>query len=238
MMLWVNAGKDSPSFPKGATAVLSVSTAPWQCRTMVPPHPAQCATSIPTACVLLGCEWQLWWQWLGSKPRGFLSILAHPWPTCLYFCHLYGITAAFKFETWYILFQNDFTSLSVWYSFQQHSNIAQQSYDPVYVFYETDMTHENWKQVLCLEYREEPQGEKEKTTRARAQRSGWRKKGEEKTGWDIRVISSCPEWKQLPSGGRTIHWHKFTAEYNWTMLHFRTGASSEDSCAYGPVLYL
>lgn len=43
----------------------------------------------------------------------------------------------------YILFQHDFTSPPVWYSLHQCSNIAQQSYDPVCVFYETDMTHEN-----------------------------------------------------------------------------------------------
>lgn len=61
---------------------------------------------------------------------------------------------------------------------------------------------------------------------------------EEKTGWDIRVISSCPEWKQLSSVWQTIHLHKFTAEYNWTvLLHFRTSTGNKDCCAYGSVIY-
>lgn len=63
-------------------------------------------------------------------------------------------------------------------------------------------------------------------------------KGEEKTGWDIRVTSSCPEWKQLSSVWKTINLHKFTAEYNWTvLLHFRTGTGNKDCYAYGPVIY-
>lgn len=49
-------------------------------------------------------------------------------------------------------------------------------------------------------------------------------KGEEKTGWDVRVMSSCPEWKQLSSVWKTINLHKFTAQYNWTVLYFRTGS--------------
>lgn len=60
-------------------------------------------------------------------------------------------------------------------------------------------------------------------------------KGEEKTGWDVRVVSCCPEWKQLSSVWKTINLHKFTAQYNWTVLYFRTG--SKDCYVYNLYAY-
>lgn len=60
-------------------------------------------------------------------------------------------------------------------------------------------------------------------------------KGEEKTGWDVRVVSSCPEWKQLSSVWKTINLHKFTAQYNWTVPYFRTG--SKDCYVYNLYAY-